>query len=161
MAGWVLESAHRYARAAALLNREGLTFESEVNAALSIELTLKSLLATPVENERKGTVMQQYSARQPGVRGGHNLWQLYKLLPPHAVEALGLAALEELFELKQDTFMGLRYIYEQGAPRGSSTLLLDAARWLIPQVIVYFADRGDQDRWIQYMRADPERMRIV
>lgn len=161
MAGWVLESAHRYARAAALLDKAGLSFESEVNAALSMELALKSLLATPVANERAGTSLQQYSARQRSVKGGHNLLQLYKLVPSEVADALGLSALEELLEQKQDTFMSLRYIYEEGAPGGSSSLLLDAARWLIPQVIVYFAERGDQDRWIQYMRADPDRMRIL
>lgn len=161
MAAWVLESAHRYARAAAILDREGLTYESEVNAALSMELTLKSLLVVPVENERKGTTLQQYSARHHKVRDAHNLMQLYSLLPSETIEALGLAALEDLFEQKQDVFKKLRYIYEENASRGSSGLLLDAARWLIPQVIVYLADRGDQDQWLQYMRADPDRMRII
>ncbi len=160
MAGWVLESAHRYARAAALLDKAGLTFESEVNAALSMELTLKSLLAKPVDNERRGTVMQQYNGRQPKVKGGHNLLDLYHLIPAEVASALNLSALEVLLEEKQDVFLGLRYVYEEGAPAWTSSLLLDAVRWLIPQVVIHMADRGDQDRWIQYMRADPERMRI-
>ncbi|WP_060482689.1 hypothetical protein [Pseudomonas sp. NBRC 111119] len=144
-----------------MLEKAGLTFESEVNAALSIELALKSLLATPVENDSAGTVLQQYKARLRSVRGGHNLLDLYHLVPTDVASVFSLSQLEDLFTQKQNTFISLRYIYEEGAPSGSSSLLLDAARWLIPQVIVYFADRGDPDPWVRYMRADPDRMRIA
>jgi hypothetical protein len=160
MAAWVLESAHRYARAAALLERESLMYESEVNAALAMELVLKSLIAAPVENDRKGTVLQQYTTRQHKLRDGHNLLGLYKLVPSDIAEYLGLSALEDLLVQKQDVFKRLRYIYELEAPGGSTTLLLDAVGWLIPQVIVYFGEQGDQDLWLAYMRANPEKMRV-
>jgi HEPN domain-containing protein len=160
MAAWVLESAHRYARASVLLDNAGLTYESEVNAALSMELAIKSLLATPVDNERKGTVLQQYSARHHKISDGHNLFKLYECVPEDVAERVGLNALKDLLFRKQDVFKKLRYIYEEQAPGASTPYLMDAACWLIPQLVVYFVEKGGDDKWLLYMRNNTDALHI-
>lgn len=160
MAAWVLESAHKYARASAVLLDANLMAQSEVNAALSMELLIKSLLAVPVDNARKGTVYQQYSTKHLRLRDGHNLYKLYQLVDPDVAKRVGLDSQADVLESKQDVFKSLRYIYEEGAPTGMTNVLLNSVSWLIPQVLVYFIERGDTDKWLLYMKANPERLAI-
>ncbi|WP_325437813.1 hypothetical protein [Pseudomonas nitroreducens] len=158
---WVLESAHRYARASAVLLHAHLTYESEVNAALSMELLIKSLLAEPVANERAGTSLQQYRIpRSLGIKDGHNLWQLYQKVPFDIAEKLGLRSHEWVLEKKQNVFKSARYIYEENAPRSSDTQLLQTVSWLLPQVIVHFSETGQADQWVEFMVANPKEMQI-
>lgn len=158
MAAWVLESAHRYARASAILLKSHLMYESEVNAALSMELLIKSLLAQPVDNARKGTDAQQYSSRHIKVPGGHDLFMLYEKVDPQVAEKVGLKHHAHLLMSKRDVFMRLRYVYEEGAPGGSTNLLLHAVSSVIPQVVHHFIETGDDDKWLLYMKENPQKL---
>ena len=161
MAIWVLESAYRYARAAAILRNASLTFESEVNAALAMELLLKSLLAQPVDNDRRGTVAQQYEVpKSLGIRDGHDLGQLADAIPSDIAERLGLPAIRDVLESKKSVFKHSRYIYEVTAPNGSSETLLGHVCWLLPQVVEHFESIGSADPWLLYMRKHPEKMQV-
>lgn len=156
MAAWVLESAHRYARASAILLEAHLMYESEVNAALSMELLIKSLLARPVENARRGTVAQQYSSRHIKVPGGHDLFKLYENVDPDVAAKVGLRHHADILESKRNIFMSLRYVYEEGAPGGTSDLLLRAVSFIIPQVVHHLIETGDDDKWLLYMKQNPQ-----
>lgn len=160
MAGWVLESAHRYARAANILLDAHLVYESEVNAALAMELLIKSLLVETVDNARSGTLFQQYSTKELKLRDGHNLYVLYQRVPVDIALKVGLQSQAELLERKQDVFKSLRYIYEEGAMRGSDALLLQAFTWLFPQVIEHFYSGGTKDPWLLFMSENPEMMTL-
>lgn len=169
MGPWVLESSYRYARASALLLDAGLMGESEVNAALSMELLLKSLLVVPVANARQGTVAEQYALPKGLVKDGHDLFQLYQAVPQHIADALNLHSQEELFRLKRHVFKLARYTYEDNhfdksgdrvRSGGSDTLLLGTVSWLLPQLICYFVDNGATDKWLVYMRSRLECMRL-
>lgn len=158
MAIWVLESAYRYAKASAVLLNAHLSFESEVNAALAMELLIKSLLVEVVENSRKGTVLEQYSSRHIGLRDGHNLMGLYNKVPTDIAVKVGLASQVDLLERKKDVFKSLRYIYEESAPRGSDNVLLQTVCWLLPQVVDHFVQEGVEDKWLMYMKSNPQLM---
>lgn len=160
MAAWVLESAHRYARASAILLDAHLMYESEVNAALSMELLIKSLLVRPVENSRTGTVAQQYSSKHIKVPGGHDLFKLYEKLYPEVAERVGLVYYADLLMAKRDVFTRLRYVYEEGSPGGSTNLLLHAVLSIIPQVVHFFIDNGSDDKWLLYMKDNPTTLAV-
>lgn len=158
MAIWVLESAYRYAKASAILLNAHLTFESEVNAALAMELLIKSLLVEAVDNPRRGTVLEQYSSRHIKLKDGHDLISLYSEVPKDIAEKVGLASQVGLLERKKDTFKSLRYIYEEKAPRGSDNQLLQTVCWLLPQVVDHFVQAGHEDKWLSYMKSNPQLM---
>lgn len=160
MAIWVLESAYRYAKASAILLSAHLSYESEVNAALAMELLIKSLLVEAVDNPRRGTVSEQYSTRHIKLKDGHDLIGLYKQVPAEIAEKVGLASQVDLLEKKKDVFKSLRYIYEEKAPRGSDNLLLQTVCWLLPQVVAHFVDTGIEDKWLMYMKANPHLMMV-
>lgn len=89
MPGWMIETGYKYAKVASLAWAEGnLGSESEVNAALAVEILLKSLLAEPVENELTGTAAEQFKIT--GKNPGHNLFELYKAIPADLRSKLGL-----------------------------------------------------------------------
>lgn len=98
MAIWVLESAYRYAKASAVLLNAHLSYESEVNAALAMELLIKSLLVEAVDNPRKGTVLEQYSSRHIKLKDGHDLIGLYNQVPTDIAKKVGLASQVDLLE---------------------------------------------------------------
>lgn len=159
---WVLESAYRYGKASAVLLQAHLSYESEVNAALAMELLLKSLLVAPLQNGRAGTALQQYDIpKHLRPKDGHDLFQLYEKVPADIAEKVGLASQADLLEIKRDVFKRARYIYEEGAPRGSDSLLLQAFFWLFPQVVVHLVEIEQADEWVKYMMANPEQMHLA
>lgn len=160
MAIWVLESAYRYAKASAVLLNAHLSFESEVKAALAMELLIKSLLVEAVDNPRRGTVLEQYSSRHIKSKDGHDLIGLYNQIPAAIAEKVGLDSQVDLLERKKDVFKSLRYIYEENAPRGSDNLLLQAVCWLLPQVVAHFVEDGIEDKWLMYMKDNPHLMMV-
>lgn len=160
MSGWVLESAQRYARAAQILLDAHLVYESEVNAALAMELLIKSLLVTPVSNERTGTLFEQYTTKELKIRDGHNLYSLYQRVPADIAVKVGLHSQADLLELKQDVFKNLRYIYEESAPKGSDALLLQTFKWLFPQVVLHFVSEGRTDPYLRFLAENPEVMSV-
>lgn len=158
MAIWVLESAYRYAKASAVLLNAHLCYESEVNAALAMELLIKSLLVESVDNSRRGTVLEQYSSKHIKSKDGHDLIGLLNLVPSDIAEKVGLASQVDLLERKKDVFKTLRYIYEEKAPRGSDNSLFQAVCWLLPQIVDHFHQAGNKDKWLTYMKDNPQLM---
>ncbi|NOQ78395.1 MAG: hypothetical protein GQ546_03235 [Gammaproteobacteria bacterium] len=64
---YMLESAFDYLRAAKILWRQpNLGGLAVVNSSIAIEIILKSFIAQPSENKRKGTVSEQYEIKEKG-----------------------------------------------------------------------------------------------
>src|SRR5690606_41249267 len=62
---YMLESASDYLRAAKFLwGQPNLCGVAMVNAAIAIEIILKSFTAEPADNQRKGTVGEQYNGKR-------------------------------------------------------------------------------------------------
>lgn len=163
MSAWVLESAYKYAQAAAVLGRAGnFAGQSEVNAALAMELMLKSLLVQPVQNRRTGTVAEQYAMpRGIGIKDGHDLYQLYEAVPKDVADKVGLTSQQDLILRKRHVFKRARYPYEETAPGGYDNVLLGTVSWFLPQFVHHFIDIGRNDRWLAYIAQHPEKMTMA
>ncbi|MCZ4321441.1 hypothetical protein [Pseudomonas anguilliseptica] len=154
MAGWMVEAAYKYAKVAEISLRHGnLGAQSEVNAAIAVELLLKSLRAVPVDNARAGTVAQQFMV--PRIGDGHDLLGLYELIPGELRTQLRLERYRRTFEEKRHVFKLNRYEYESTAARSYDDTLLQLAAELIPVFVRYFLDAGSDDPWLRSYQAEP------
>ncbi|HBO5654328.1 hypothetical protein [Pseudomonas aeruginosa] len=154
MPGWMIETGYKYAKVASLAWAEGnLGSESEVNAALAVEILLKSLLAEPVENELTGTAAEQFKIT--GKNPGHNLFELYKAIPADLRSKLGLVRHVNTFKEKKDVFTTRRYSYEPRTEGTYDNTLLHLAAELIPKLVEHFIESGSTDPWLQIYKAYP------
>lgn len=159
MSGWVIEAAYNYAKVAEIALMHGsLGSQSEVNAAIAVELLLKSLRADPVDNPRAGTVAQQYMV--PKVGDGHDLLALYHAIPAELRSKLGLDSHKANFEVKRHVFRLNRYEYEPNASASFDDSLLQLAAELIPAFVQYFLSTGSDDPWLLLYQADPGRFSL-
>ena len=122
----MVETAYKYAKVAQLALKERLGTQSEVNAALSIEILLKSVQAKSV-NKGNDYISMRFSSKH-----GHNLLELYNTVPPTTKKRLGIESYKETFTEKKDVFITSRYDYEANAPSSSTDTLLQIAARLIP-----------------------------
>ena len=84
---YMLETAPDYLRATKLLwSQPSLCGVATVNAAIAIEIILKSFTATPTENKRKGKVAEQYEVKSSRL---HKLTDLAKTIDPELYRTLG------------------------------------------------------------------------
>lgn len=154
---WMVEIGYGFARTAQLAGGQGyLGLQSEINAALAVEILLKSLQSNPVENGLHGSVMTNFSGPY-----GHDLFELYKSVSDEIKKRIGLHDHEDTFLRKRDTFLKKRYDYEaHGGDRGFDTSLLYASACMIPKIVDYFVEQGSQDPWFQLYQSDRERFRL-
>ncbi|WP_369958982.1 hypothetical protein [Pseudomonas benzenivorans] len=138
---------------------------SQVNAALGIEILLKSFLALPDSNHEK--VNDTYKVQGKRIRDAwtalkeagnvpddqeradyHDLLTLYHAIPAEVRKAAGLAVHEEWLERYRYTFTKSRYSYETGARRGHDSTLTDIGGELVDSVVQYAKRAGSTDPWI-------------
>jgi hypothetical protein len=105
----VFSSGNQYQKAASVLsNTEGCFWVAAINAALSIEIYLKSFLV--IDHQVNGYKMHKK------VRRGHNLAELYSLIDQVDKDALKERLphldLESKLELYKDIFTNARYTFE-------------------------------------------------
>lgn len=159
MAGWMVEAAYKYAKVAEIsLGHGNLGAQSEVNAAIAVELLLKSLRAVPVDNARAGTVAQQYLVPKAG--DGHDLMRQYEEVPNELRTLLRLDRHEATFNTKRHVFKLNRYEYESTAAGSFDDTLLQLAAELIPVFVQHFLDAGSDDPWLLIYQAEPARFAL-
>ncbi|BDF94056.1 hypothetical protein [Pseudoalteromonas sp. KAN5] len=105
----VFSSGNQYQKAASVLSTiEGCLWVAAINAALSIEIYLKSFLVT--DHQVDGYKMHKKVIR------GHNLAELYSLIDQVDKDALKERLphidLESKLELYKDIFTNARYMFE-------------------------------------------------
>lgn len=147
MPGWMVETACKYAKIAAIAWEydRNLGLQAEVNAALAIEILLKSSLAKPVNNEYVGTIKTQYET----TKREHDLHSLYLAIPKNLQLKLGCIVMNKRYDYEPDS-KGISY---------DDTLLHIAAR-LIPKMVDYFIEQGSKDPWLLIYKKLPENFQL-
>lgn len=148
MAPYMVESAFRYYRAAQSLwvVESGIAL---VNAAISIEILLKSYNSEIAGNEEK--INQKYRFKSACLKKGensHNLIHLFNALPLDAKAIFNEPYIEELLEKYKTTFVSERYVYEPNTRGGGSTALIDLANILVQRTVSLYKEHGCEDSWV-------------
>jgi hypothetical protein len=150
---WMIEEAHRYSQASELLfETRNLGNVAQINAALSIEIALKSFFVSVTEYE--GKVYARYKFEKEKAKNiktgadSHNLHLLATSLPDE-IKAYLLSPFElSTLETFKDTFVVDRYKYEINSIRGHSKALIDLSRNLVNKIITLYKVTGCNDPWI-------------
>lgn len=161
--GWMLESAHSYLKAAELLDAQNLPHVSMVNAAIGMEIVLKSFISVP--DQHQGTSGETYkldsialvAAHQHLKSVGktirktpdkHDLLTLFHAMPEAIRCSLALNSQEDSFERYRDVFTNSRYQYESSSWKFSDPVLMRLLRWTLANVVSYYKQQGSQDPFV-------------
>lgn len=117
---YMLETAFRYLHAANFLwERGNLGNVAMVNAAIAIEIILKSFLAIPKRNSLEGTVAEQYEVKGSGF---HSLTKLSEMIDRELYKELGFEKYDFWFKEYDNLFVQARYPYEPNSRGGYSDI---------------------------------------
>lgn len=164
---WMVESAHRYLCAAELL-RYKLLDVAQVNAALGMEILLKSFVAKPNSNHGEFTETYKFNDRllrcsheqlqssgdvSPDRKDpdGHDLLTLFYAIPEAIRREIGLERRKVSVAQYRHVFTQSRYRYEKirkDKKRQCASVLIDVLRDLIPHVVDFYRKRGCEDPFI-------------
>ena len=137
--GWMIESAHSYLKAAELLDAQHLPHVAQVNAAIGMEILLKSFISLPDQNP--GTSGEKYTldpaalakAHQQLLSIGktnrkspdrHDLLTLFHAVPDQIRCSLALDSQEDCFDRYRNVFTNSRYPYESDSAKFSDSILM-------------------------------------
>ncbi|SHF68093.1 hypothetical protein SAMN02745117_02424 [Lampropedia hyalina DSM 16112] len=175
--GWMVETSYKYAKLAEIalvMKNDSLELQSEVNAALAVEILLKSLLVEPVHNHQLGTLATRFKLNElkildtevaSSVQGGrmdrHNLYHLYGCISEHLRKELGLLHHKTSLQEKARVFTKKRYDYEADS-KGETfdDTLLHIAGDLIPRFVDYFLQQGSEDPWLLLYKKQPQYFKL-
>ncbi len=154
LAPYMVETAFRYSRAAGSLwgVESGIAL---VNAAISIEILLKSYNSEVVDNE--GEVNQKYRFDQKCLKEqkeehkrdvSHDLLCLFNILPSEIKREFGDQYTIDLLQKYRGTFTKERYVYEANTKGGGSSALIDLSRGLVKKTVAIYKNRGCSDSWV-------------
>lgn len=162
--GWMLESAHNYLKASELLDAQNLPHVSMVNAAIGMEILLKSFISVPDQHQdtsgetytidvdalKAAHKHLQSTGKTPADqrRDGHDLLALFHAVPADIRKALALDSQEDSFERYRDVFTKSRYQYESSSWKSSDPVLMRLLRWTLANVVGYHKERGSEDAFI-------------
>jgi hypothetical protein len=138
--GWMLESAHSYLKAAELLDAQYLPRVAQVNAAIGMEILLKSFSSIPDQHSGKTDRSQRVD--------WHDLLTMFHAVPEQIRRSLALNGQEECFEKYRSVFTNSRYPYESNSAKSSDAVLMRMLRWTLANVVGYHKERGSQDAFI-------------
>jgi hypothetical protein len=164
---WMVETAERYCSAAELLSREkNLNRQAQINAALSIEILLKSYLAAT--NLHEGEVFETYKSEF-----GHDLIELADKIPSDirnyleigdSIEGAPTTRTRRYIDTYRNSFCEDRYIYETLRDKtrsfevkkrmNYSSEFIKVARRLIDKTISVYIDMGSDDPWINSQKPE-------
>ncbi|MGZ9668282.1 hypothetical protein ACXX9E_19760 [Pseudomonas sp. GNP014] len=164
---WMVEAAYRYLRAAEhLLRGYDLLDIAQINAAIGVEILLKSFISVP--NSNHGKANQTYEVDTQLLKPAHQLLQglgkisvkktspdrhdlltLYHAIPEQIRSSIGLDRQAEKLERCRHIFTGSRYQYEKNTPKGYDSTLIEVLRDLLPRVVEYHRQLGSQDLFIR------------
>ena len=113
----VWRAANEYQEVAELCNQHGKIWGGAINAALAIEIYLKSFLSEEVKVSIGDGLYQGFKKTQRG----HDLFSLYEKIPEHLQVLLceqyelirNNSNLPDLLKKNKDVFFQARYMYEQ------------------------------------------------
>lgn len=155
---WMIETASDYIQASRVLFRQDLPGPGWVNAALGLEILLKSFLADV--DGPPGGLGEQYSFDRKKVQGdGHSLLALFDAIPADVRRQLDFERYRSWIEdYFQRPFCDKRYPYESTATAGYSDVLTDIGEEMLAIVIEAYKSLGCTDPWIvQYPKVYAER----
>ncbi|NVK57911.1 MAG: hypothetical protein HWE26_20110 [Alteromonadaceae bacterium] len=143
---YMLETAFNYLHAAKLLWGKGnLSGVAMVNAAIAIEIILKSFIATPTDNIRKGTSGEQYELKG---KKPHLLTDLAKKVDPSLFEELGFQDYLYWFNEYDNLFVNARYPYEPCSRKGHIEIPIKVGISMFNSVIEWYKRTGNKDSWV-------------
>ncbi|RII77360.1 hypothetical protein [Pseudomonas monteilii] len=163
---WMVESAYRYWEAAKyLLTGYDMMAVAQVNAAIGMEILLKSFVARP--NGNHGQVDETYdlnheliqAAHQELQRAGkidikrrwadkHDLLTLFYAVPVELRGRIDLDRQEKWIERYRNVFTNARYPYEIDSPAGYDDTLVHILGELIDNVVSWYREQGCADLFI-------------
>lgn len=149
MAAYMVETAHGYLKAAESLWNQNFSV-SVVNAALSVEIILKSFNAKVAANA--GLLNEKYKFNDsvlPKSANKHDLIALFNALPADVKRQFESNYTIDILEAYRYTFVKDRYMYEPNARGGATGALLGVADTFIKKTVALYKQRGCPDRWIQ------------
>lgn len=150
----MLESARYYLKVAELLDAQKLPHVAMINAAIGMEILLKSFISVPDQHE--GTSGETYKLDVEALKTAHQYLQSIGRIPPkqkrdahdlltlfHAMpaairESLALNSQEHSFERYRDVFTNSRYQYESASWKFADPVLMGLLRWTLANVVGYY-----------------------
>lgn len=145
MAAWAVEIAYKYYLAAVhTWHIDGLV--SMTNAALAIEILLKSYRLKPTKNI--GAINERYSWEK-SKGDGHDLSKLFDELPSSIQDKLATSFEREMLYKYRNFFKESRYGYETNAASGHSQTLQKIAGAMILKTVKIYRIRNNPDLFIQ------------
>lgn len=143
---YMLESASDYLRASKLLwTQPNLCGVATINAAIAIEIILKSFIAQPSENNRKGTVGEQYEIKGKRL---HKLTDLANAIDPQLYMLLGFNKHDYWFAKYDNLFIQQRYPYEPSANGGYTGIPISIGIEMFRATITWYKQTGNKDPWV-------------
>lgn len=163
---WMIESAYRYLEAAKhLLTGHDMMAVAQVNAAIGMEILLKSFVARP--NGNHGQVDETYDlndtlindAHRELQRSGknsadriradkHDLLTLFHAVPADIRTRLRFDQEEKWIERYRNVFTSARYPYEASSRNGYSDTLIRVLGTMIESVVKWYREQGCRDVFI-------------
>ncbi len=169
---WMIESAYRYCEAAKhLLTGHDMMAVAQVNAAIGIEILLKSFVAVP--NGNHGQVDETYDLDADLIKNAHrelqyagkiaadkrvdkhDLLTLFHAVPADIRSRLRFDQEEEWIERYRNVFTNARYPYEANSPKGYSDTLVYVLGQMIENVVKWYREQGCRDPFIVYYGMTP------
>ncbi|AWL12633.1 hypothetical protein HMF8227_02175 [Saliniradius amylolyticus] len=145
MAAWAVETAYNYYMAAEATWQVS-SIVSMTNAALSIEILLKSYRLKPTHNI--GAINERYSW-QGNKSDGHDLSKLFDELPVSVQRKLCTSFDREMLYKYRNFFRDSKYGYERNATNRCSQTLQKIAGEMIRKTVEIYRDHGSKDPFIQ------------
>lgn len=161
--GWMLECAYSYLEAAELLDAQHLPQVAQVNAAIGMEILLKSFISLPDQNQ--GTSGETYKLEMAALAKAnqqlliigkskrnspdkHDLLTLFYAVPDQNRRSLDLDSQVDCFERYRNGFTNSRYPYESDSAKFSDVVLIRMLRWTLANAVGYHKERGSQDAFV-------------
>jgi len=144
---YMLESASDYLRAAKLLwEQPNLCNVAMVNAAIAIEIILKSFSAEPADNKWKGTIVEQYEIKGKRL---HLFTELAARIDPVIYRDLGFNNHDYWFQQYDNLFIKARYPYEPDSRSGHTEIPIKVGIEMFKATIRWYKDTGNTDLWVK------------
>jgi len=160
----MVEDAYRYLRASLqLLRGDDLMDVSQINAALGMEILLKSFVAVPTGGF--GKIWETYEIDKDPIKAAysqlkadgkaadridwHDLLTLFHAVPEATRRRVGLDRHVDQIESNRNVFTKARYRYEKDARQFYCTGLVGVLQDVIPRVVEYHKECGSTDPFIE------------
>jgi hypothetical protein len=171
---WMVETAYRYLKAAQHMQRGfDMVDVAQINAAIGIEIILKSFCSKPSGN--LGQINETYELDNAALKTAHghlqnlnkvpsdrknpdkhDLLTLFHSVPAQIRQQLRIDQYEGVIETYRHIFTGARYPYERNAQKMVDDVLIEVLDELVTRVNAWYGDLGWQNTYLYYDGAHPE-----